>query len=74
MLIQDLRNTELLKVQLHEFTYHEKTWTPNENQKDFAVWQSPFLLQFSNIFANYDGRLYHEIRKSPVFGPTIWNI
>ena len=29
MLIQDLRNTELLKVQLHEFTYHEKTWTPN---------------------------------------------
>ena len=28
-LIQDLRNTELLKVQLHEFTYHEKTWTPN---------------------------------------------
>lgn len=29
MLIQELRNTELLKVQLHEFTYHEKTWTPN---------------------------------------------
>ncbi len=28
-LIQQLRKTELLKVQLHEFIYHKKNWLPN---------------------------------------------